>query len=95
MMRVYIFMLGLAATVLLDSRTAMSAPVGEIHRLTSEPTAALRDSLHRDEVRITVWYPAATNAVEQPLLIGRLTSPCSMSAPSRSAPLLPTIGDAR
>jgi predicted dienelactone hydrolase len=68
MMRAFIF--GLASAVLLGICPAISAPVGEIHRVTTEPTAALRDARHRDELRITVWYPAAADAVERPLLIG-------------------------
>lgn len=45
-------------------------PVGEIHRLATERTASLRDAQHRSELRITVWYPAAADAVESPLVIG-------------------------
>jgi predicted dienelactone hydrolase len=70
MMRLYILVCSLVGVMLLGARPAISAPVGEIHRVTSEPTAALRDAQHRDEIRITVWYPAAADAVETPLLIG-------------------------
>jgi predicted dienelactone hydrolase len=45
-------------------------PVGEMHRVTSEKTASLRDAQHRDQLRITVWYPAAADAVEHPLVLG-------------------------
>ena len=69
-MRAYVLMCGLTSVLLLGSTPAMSAPVGEIHRVTSEPTAALRDAQHRDTLRITVWYPAAGDAVERPLTIG-------------------------
>jgi predicted dienelactone hydrolase len=48
----------------------LAAPVGETHRVTSEPTASLRDAKHRAELRITVWYPAAADAVERPLVLG-------------------------
>ena len=70
MMRASILMLGLMGVVLLGAGPAISAPVGEIHRVTSDPTAALRDAQHRSEIRVTVWYPAAGDAVERPLLIG-------------------------
>jgi predicted dienelactone hydrolase len=49
---------------------AYTAPVGEIHRVTFERTASLRDAQHRAELRITVWYPAAADAVERPLVVG-------------------------
>jgi predicted dienelactone hydrolase len=55
--------------------SAQAAPVGETHRVTPEPTASLRDAKHRAELRITVWYPAATDAVEQPLVVGPPESP--------------------
>jgi predicted dienelactone hydrolase len=75
MMRASILMLSLMGVVLLDSGAAISAPVGEIHRVTTESTAALRDAQHRNELRITVWYPAAGDAVERPLLIGPADKP--------------------
>jgi predicted dienelactone hydrolase len=45
-------------------------PVGETHRVTTEPTASLRDAQHRPELRITIWYPAASDAAESPVVIG-------------------------
>ncbi|MEO7326698.1 MAG: alpha/beta fold hydrolase [Dokdonella sp.] len=45
-------------------------PVGELHRTTTTPTAAVRDAEHSANLRITVWYPAAEGAVEAPLKIG-------------------------
>jgi predicted dienelactone hydrolase len=54
----------------LVAASAQAGPVGETHRVTSEPTASLRDAKHRSELRITVWYPAAADAVEQPLVVG-------------------------
>jgi predicted dienelactone hydrolase len=68
MMRAYILVF--VSVMLLGAGPALSAPVGEIHRVATEPTAALRDAQHRSEIRITVWYPAAGDAVERPLLIG-------------------------
>lgn len=52
-----------------------AAPVGETHRLTSDPTASLRDAMHRPEVRITIWYPAAPDAIEHNVTIGPLGKP--------------------
>jgi predicted dienelactone hydrolase len=47
-----------------------AATVGETHRVAHTPSAALRDAQHRDALRITVWYPAAAGASEEPLQIG-------------------------
>jgi predicted dienelactone hydrolase len=44
--------------------------VGERHLLAHEDSAKLRDSQHSDQLRITVWYPAADNSRETPLTIG-------------------------
>ena len=49
---------------------AYADPVGEMHRVTSEKSASLRDAKHRDELRITIWYPAAAGAVEHQLVLG-------------------------
>lgn len=50
--------------------TARADPVGERHLKTTDSTAALRDAQHRDEVRVTVWYPAAKDATEQRIDLG-------------------------
>jgi len=55
---------------LLSAAHVCAELVGEIHRVTSEKTASLRDAEHRDQLRITVWYPAAADAVERPLIVG-------------------------
>ena len=55
---------------LLSATQVCAEPVGETHRVTSEKTASLRDAEHRDQLRITVWYPAAADAVERPLVVG-------------------------
>ena len=47
-----------------------AGPVGERHLATTDATAALRDAQHRAEVRVTVWYPAAADAVERRIDIG-------------------------
>jgi predicted dienelactone hydrolase len=52
------------------STSAIAGPIGEMHRTAVDPTASLRDAEHRDQLRITIWYPAATGAKEQALLIG-------------------------
>ena len=61
---------GVGMLGILAAGIAHAAPVGETHRVTSEPTASLRDAKHRTELRITVWYPAAAAAVERPLVVG-------------------------
>ncbi|MFK2876640.1 alpha/beta hydrolase family protein [Rhodanobacter hydrolyticus] len=60
----------LAAASLGVCTLARAGTVGETHRVAHTPSAALRDAQHRDELRITVWYPAAGNVAETPLQIG-------------------------
>jgi predicted dienelactone hydrolase len=62
----YVLIAGLACM----AATAQATTVGELHRQTTTPTAAVRDAGHRPGLRITVWYPAADGAVEKPLLVG-------------------------
>jgi predicted dienelactone hydrolase len=50
--------------------TASTFIVGEVHRTTATPSAAVRDAQHRTELRITVWYPAADSAMARPIDIG-------------------------
>jgi predicted dienelactone hydrolase len=61
--------------VILAAAQAHAGPVGETHRLPSDPTASLRDAAHRSELRVVVWYPAAADAVEQDLTIGPPAKP--------------------
>ena len=61
---------GLAAVVLFTASQAQAQPVGELHRVTSDDTARLRNADHSTNLRITVWYPAATDSTETPLLVG-------------------------
>jgi predicted dienelactone hydrolase len=63
-------LLGAALLVLLSFQRADADPVGETHRVTTEKTAVLRDAERRDQLRVTVWYPATEGSVEQPLVIG-------------------------
>jgi hypothetical protein len=46
---------GVAMLGILAAGSAHAAQVGETRRVTSEPTASLRDAKHRTELRITVW----------------------------------------
>jgi hypothetical protein len=61
-------LLGTAALGVAASLQANAAPVGETHRVATERTASLRDAQHRPELRITIWYPAASDAVESPVV---------------------------
>ena len=56
--------------VALATGTAAATTVGERHLVAHEASAALRNASHDDDLRITVWYPAASGAVEAPLDIG-------------------------
>jgi predicted dienelactone hydrolase len=77
---------------LLSSAMAQAEPVGEVHRIASEPTAILRDAMHRDQLRITVWYPAASGSVESRIVVGPPTKPlfavgtAAMDAPFAADP---------
>jgi predicted dienelactone hydrolase len=63
--------LGAFAIVMAFWSTAANAgPVGERHLETNDATAALRDAQHHSSVRVTVWYPAAADAVEQGIDLG-------------------------
>ena len=63
-----LFLAALVAAQLNDP--AFASQVGERHLTATNPTAALRDTEHRDTVRVTVWYPAAPGAKELSLDIG-------------------------
>src|SRR5207253_2518998 len=47
----------------------------------------LRDAKHSDQLRITIWYPAAAGAVEEPLDIGPPGKP--LFRPGAVAPRAP------
>jgi len=49
---------------------AAARPVGERHLMASDATAPLRDAQHSANVRVTVWYPADSAAVEQRIDVG-------------------------
>lgn len=49
---------------------AAFAEVGELHRSTTTPTAALRNADGSSALAITAWYPAQPGSQEQPLVIG-------------------------
>lgn len=63
-------LLALIAVLLCTGHTVRAATVGELHRTTTTPTAAIRDSKHSDVLRVTIWYPAVAGVVEKPLLVG-------------------------
>ena len=62
--------LGLLPALLVAHVASAVQAVGEAHRTATSPSAAVRDAQHRADLRITIWYPAADNAVEKPILIG-------------------------
>ena len=64
--------------------SAAAATVGERHLVAHEASAALRNASHSDELRITVWYPAAPGAIETPLDIGPPGKP--LFTPGSAAP---------
>jgi predicted dienelactone hydrolase len=64
--------------------SAMAETVGERHLAAHEASAALRNASHSDELRITVWYPAASGAVEAPLNVGPPDKP--LFTPGSAAP---------
>jgi predicted dienelactone hydrolase len=75
----------LAAVVGICLANAAGAfPVGERHLTTTEPSAALRDARHSDQLRITIWYPAAAGAIEEPLDVGPPNQP--LFRPGKAAP---------
>ena len=61
---------GWLALALIASASEASAEVGELHRSTTTPTAALRHADGSSALAMTVWYPAQPGSPEQPLLIG-------------------------
>jgi predicted dienelactone hydrolase len=70
--------------MLLSVSWAEGATVGERHLVAHEASAALRNASHSDELRITVWYPAAAQAVEAPLNVGPPGKP--LFTPGSAAP---------
>ena len=59
-----------AGAVVAEPASVESFAVGERHLVTTDPTVALRDAMHSDQLGITIWYPAASGAAEKPLDIG-------------------------
>lgn len=57
--------------------------VGELHRTTTTPTAAIRDATRSDQLAITVWYPSVAGAKEAALDIGPPGKPLFL--PGRAA----------
>jgi predicted dienelactone hydrolase len=68
MVRLLKLLLGVVG--LLSFVPAQAGPVGELHRVIFDEKAALRDAEHSSNLRVTVWYPAAKDSVETPLVVG-------------------------
>ena len=68
-----LILLGVLAALV--AAPARAQPVGEAHRMASDTTASLRDADHRDQVRVTIWYPAAAGTVEHRLTIDAADKP--------------------
>ncbi|WP_456967816.1 alpha/beta hydrolase family protein [Luteibacter sp. HA06] len=80
--------LALALTSVLG--VASATTVGETHRSTTTPTAALRDAAHSDTLAITVWYPAIDGAREEPLDMGSPGHPLFLAGKAaQEAPFAP------
>jgi len=75
------------AAMAFAASTAAASPVGERHLTTTEPSAAVRDAAHSENLRITVWYPAAPGVTEMPLDIGPPSHP--LFTPGSAAPSAP------
>jgi predicted dienelactone hydrolase len=82
---------GLVALVLFALAGHAMAAVGETHRTTTTPTAALRNADGSTSVPITVWYPAQADARETPLVIGPDNAPLFTSG-SAAADAVPATG---
>lgn len=64
------------------TQTVASDPVygaGEAIQTYTRPGAGLRDALHRDNQRVTIWYPAAADVIETPRIIGPVDQPFFLS----------------
>jgi predicted dienelactone hydrolase len=72
------------AWLLVGAGVSAAYPVGERHLVADAPTAALRDTQSRVRLRVTVWYPTAAGAHEQPLDIGPPGRP--LFTPGAAAP---------
>lgn len=66
----FLRLLGTGFLGLLLNCSASAFTAGERHLVAHEASAKLRDSQHSDQLRITVWYPAADKSRETPLTIG-------------------------
>lgn len=61
--------------LLATAAPAFAEVVGEAHRVTTMPSAAVRDAQHSPELRITIWYPAKAGTKAEPLVIGPPAQP--------------------
>jgi len=72
------FLILLLALIAGNAAAETGVKVGETHRTITYPGAAVRDAQARALLRITIWYPAAAGAVEQPIVIGPDGNPIFM-----------------
>ncbi|MGY4395818.1 putative dienelactone hydrolase [Sphingomonas sp. UYAg733] len=64
-----------AFALLATAAPAFADVVGEAHRVTTMPSAAVRDATHSAELRVTIWYPAKVGTKAAPLVIGPPAQP--------------------
>lgn len=88
---------GLASLLLALPQAAGAHPVGERSLVAHNPLAIARNADGSDEVRVTIWYPAADGAREEPILIGTADQPliesgrAAVNAAPASAEPRPTV----
>src|SRR6185437_9103283 len=68
MKAIFLPLLAISSALLMSPASAF--PAGERHLMASDASAALRDADHRDNFRVTVWYPAQNGAREQRIDLG-------------------------
>jgi hypothetical protein len=81
------FLAGIGVLFVLAASNAHARPIGELHRVAADSTASLRDAEQQPEVRVTIWYPAAADAIEHDIVIGPPESHYSRWGRSRQTQL--------
>ncbi len=71
--------IGSALLLAFAAQPAVSAAVGERHLVAHEASAALRNASKSEDVRLTIWYPAKSGAVEAPIEVGPPGKPLFVS----------------
>ncbi|MBN7134981.1 hypothetical protein A7A76_01250 [Lysobacter enzymogenes] len=84
--------LALASSLFASTPAASSAKAGyvaaETHRVATQPSAAARDAEGRDQLRVTVWYPARAGSAAQEIALGPPDAPLfRVAALADDAPL--------